>query len=315
MASAFKQYKKMKTVDKILIPSALVVLLGMAAFLSGTLNPITTVLAFLAFYGLIHFAITKSSGTAALIVLLVQTVVMFPVIFVYGALSAATSGLENINDSTILIGALYTFAATYLTAWSTWKWSSGRWWVRLILGFAAIDFIAPLIAVSVDGLNIYVAMTVTALIVAAASIPWSRIRTDAIVDLPANIQEDKATDAMHALVQAIDGAEVTKVDNAATDFTVKSGRRTFRVFVLGKQRDLKVAGNSVQYGTANLKPLLYRIAEESPRKKDIPVIVNYSDSSRSFVEIESSLKADKRRGRHVILTTPRKLVELIKESA
>lgn len=310
MASPLKAYKKMKTIDKVLIPAILFTVLGMAAFFSKDLNAATVVGAFLACYIFVHFALTKTHSTIVLIIVALQLVIFMPVSYLYGYVAASQLPL----NAAFNLGAIYVFAGSYLVAWSTWKWSSGRWSVKLFLGYLAFDILAPLGAFVFPTPTFIVTIALGAVFVALVCIPWSRVKSNPGNDVPQEVKSQKATDALMELAKAVEGTTVQKSHSDSTDFTVQKGKKTFHVTVLGLNHSVKMNGGIIQYGPHNLKPVLYQASVEAKKRKHIPIVVNYADSSMTFLEINASMKKEERRSRHVIVTTPPRLVEILRNA-
>lgn len=310
MASVIQKYRQMKTVDKLLIPGSLAIIIWIASFFSNTVNPWVAASVFLGFCGFIHLWVTRTMTTAALVVFCLQVIAFLPVSIIY-----AVTARSHVDDySAVALGSLYLLAASYLAAWSTYRWNNGLWWPRLLAAFVSIDIIAPLIADALRILNFYFMSGIGLVLVALISVPWSRLKAKPADDIPSGIQDGQATEAILQLAKSVDGVTAVESKDHGVDFVLTKGKKTFNVYVLGKSRDIKISGNQVQYGPDNLQALLFHLGSVSRRNNAVPIVVNYSDSSMSFVELKASLTTEKRRGMPVILTTPPKMVQILKNA-
>lgn len=315
MSSILSKYKKLPTFDKVFIPACFALLVAVASFFSigDGLNPFLTGGAVILFAALIHFMITKPYSLAALVVLGIQLLAFMPATYMYALI--ASSQFED--ESAYAAAALYVMAGSYLVAWATWKWGSGRWWFKMLLGFILFDAIVPALFIMTGFPNLFVTMIAGIATTVLVSIPW-HTNKKTIEQIPFGAKRGDVTEALFDLVKGLDGTIVTKANSEVTDFMVKKGKRTFHVTVLGQNHSVKMAGDSIQYGPHSIKPLLYQTALESKTRffnsRNIPVVVNFSDKSKSFLEVNTSLRKEERRGMHVIVTTPPVLIDLIKKS-
>lgn len=313
MASITAKYKELKTIDKILIPSGLAILVGVAALFSDSLNPLVVAGVVILAYTALHIFIMKPYNTFMIAVMLFQLIAFMPVTVLYGYVM-----MDTWQDEAFFISTFYVLAGTYTTAWATWKWASGRWATKMLIGFILFGFLAPYVAFLFPTPSLGVALATWAVSVGLVCFPWKRLTTNVEEDIPFGVKNKDVTEAMMELAKKLDGVEVKKHGGSAIDFTVKKGKKTFYVSVLGLNHEIKMTSGTIQYGPHNIKPLVYQSAIEAKKRffsnNHIPVVINYSDKSKSFVELNASIKAEERRSHQVILTTPPSLVDIINES-
>lgn len=314
MTSLRTKYNNTKTIDKIVYPGIIVALLTAALVFSGDFNFLISAGILISVAIAIHLVLSRTYDVIAGIVFLIHITILLPSMYLYGFLAN-----ENQEVAVVIsIASVYLFAATYLAMFFIFKWSTGHLWLKLLLGFLSLDVVAPILAVYMPPNRFLWAIVFAAALIGIVSVPWGVLRTPTMSDIPFETKKLDISNAMEGLISELDGVEVKKSKGSVVDFVAIKGKKRFHVTVLGSNTSLKISNQTIQYGPYNIKPLVYQTAIDSITRfrnsRNIPVVVNYSDPTDSFVEVNAKIKANKKRGRPVILTTPLALVEIMKNN-
>ncbi len=315
-------YKAIPALDKVILFAGLIAMLTFILFTTDEVEPLPILIGVLLFSVITHFVVTKTYSTSALLVIIFQAIVVFPVSTFYAFADGKTFSTDGDFLSSIALSALAVIGISYIAAWAVWKNSSGRYWVKLALAYFVLDFIVPFTVHFAGNLNFTMSLGLACVLMFIVCFPWKRISKARKIDqeLPYNLERKDITESLKKFIGNIEGVEILPSTGKVVSFVAKKGKHTFHISVLGLNRELKITNEVVRYGNDNLTAYLYQTAIDAKyykrrNKNAIPVVVNYSDDSNSFAEVNSSLKNDEKRvAMPVVITTPIRLAQIIKES-
>lgn len=280
-------------------------------FLSGDWTLTAPVVFFLLFLIVFDLALRFTQKLSILAVVSFQALIVGFVSLVYALM---LGGDAKLAGEAIVIGSMYCIAMSWIITWCVTKFSTGALWFKLLLGYLLFDFgvYFTLNLFDIENINVYSVFGLGILFTAVVSVPWTRSESKTVDEFPRAVKIKESTDNIKTLVSNIDGVEVVETKNLSTDFIVSKSKKKYNVSVLGLNKPVILEKGTMIHGTHNIQPLVLQTALES-KKGMIPIVVNASDKSNTFVELTTSYTGVRKKYK-VLIVSPMRLVEILNKS-
>lgn len=277
-------------------------------FLSGDWTLTAPVVFFLLFLVVFDLALRFTQKLSILAVVSFQALIVGFVSLVYALM---LGGDAKLAGEAIVIGSMYCIAMSWIITWCVVKFASGALWFKLLLGYLLFDFgvYFTLNMFDIENINVYAVFGLGILFTAIVSVPWTRSDAKAVDEFPRPVKVQESTDTIKTLVSSLGGVGVAESKNLSTDFIISKGKKKYNVSVLGLNKPVILEKGNMIQGMHNIQPLVLQTALES-KKGMIPIVVNASDKSDTFVELNTSYKGVRKEYK-VLLVSPMKLVEIL----
>lgn len=305
------KYRNLTLGTKLYLFLGISVLLMTTVFLSDDWTLTAPVVFFLLFLVIFDLALRFTRKISILAVILFQALIVGFVSLVYALM---LGGDAKLAGEAIVIGAMYSIAMSWIITWCVTKFSTGALWFKLLLGYLLFDFgvYFTLNLFDIENINVYAVFGLGIVFTAIVSVPWTRSDSKTVDEFPRPVKIQDSTESIKTLVSKINGIKVVESKNLSTDFIVFKGKKKYNVSVLGLKKPVILEKGSMIHGAHNIQPLVLQTALES-KKGMIPIVVNASDKSDTFVELITSYTGIRKKYK-VLLVSPMKLVEILNKS-
>ena len=265
-----------------------------------------------------HFILSKSTSVMVLLVSFMHLIGLSVAFVAYASL-----GSESLGSSSTPFAIISVSLATVALTWLSYKFSVGRLWITLGLAYLTLDILGPLFMLWLKLYNPLIGIGLAGVMVAIRSVLWRDLLRNRKAEIPAGLKNGDSAVTLKALLESIDGVEISSIESDAVDIKVTTPSNSYYLNAITLGQRVVVTAGDVASGRYNLKSTLFETAntankfnnslKRKERKTTIPCVVNITDKSDSKIEINVSLSGTTRdEGKNVFILSPSSLVKMIK---